>query len=410
MGRRHTDARADLQLSRAQARRIALVGPGLPRPSPHHPGHAHVLPHPGAHRRPPDRLGQRAPAGPLHAALLPDGSLRHRPARAGVRPAPARVVEYWAHVAAYMPVDLWPYMHHRMAAYAERGHAWTQEPGLGPADRDADVARSGGGAEDAARPRRRAPARAGDWGWNWSETKRALEYLFIVGTARRVAPQQPVRAGLRPARAGDPAGVLARPGAHPARDQGRAPATGGEVPRRRHGSLPARLLPPPARAWRDHADLDARHRGARRVRGAAAGLDRGMGPAGLGAPRRRAAAQGRGPGAAQPVRPVGVGARAHRAPLRLPLPHRDLRPRGEAAVRLLRAPVPARRPDRRPVDLKADRRAGVAARPGVVLRARCAAGDRSGARRGAARARGMAGARRRRGGATAATCPRPRPR
>ena len=32
------------------------------------------------------------------------------------------MVEYWAHVQAFMPVDLWPVMQHRMAAYrAERG-------------------------------------------------------------------------------------------------------------------------------------------------------------------------------------------------------------------------------------------------------------------------------------------------
>ena len=55
-----------------------------------------------------------------------------------------------------------------------------------------------------------------------------------------------------------------------------------------------------------------------------------------------------GPGPAQPVRPGGVGARAHRAALRLPLPDRDLRPGAQAGVRLLRAAVPARRPDRRP--------------------------------------------------------------
>ena len=39
---------------------------------------------------------------------------------------PRRVVEYWAHVAAYMPVDLWPVMRHRMEASASSGHAWTR--------------------------------------------------------------------------------------------------------------------------------------------------------------------------------------------------------------------------------------------------------------------------------------------
>ena len=35
---------------------------------------------------------------------------------------PRRMVEYWAHVQAFMPVDLWPVMQHRIkAAYAEPG-------------------------------------------------------------------------------------------------------------------------------------------------------------------------------------------------------------------------------------------------------------------------------------------------
>ena len=75
----------------------------------------------------------------------------------------------------------------------------------------------------------------------------------------------------------------------------------------------------------------------------------------------RAAAPGAGPGAAQPVRPGGVGARADRAALRLPLPHRDLRPGRQAGARLLRAAVPARRPDRGP-----GRPQGRPARPGAA--------------------------------------------
>ena len=51
-----------------------------------------------------------------------------------------------------------------------------------------------------------------------------------------------------------------------------------------------------------------------------------------------------GAGAAQPVRLAGLEPRPHRAPVRLPLPHRDLRPAAEADLRLLRAAVPARRP------------------------------------------------------------------
>ena len=37
---------------------------------------------------------------------------------------PRRLVEYWAHVASLMPVELWPYMRHRMRAFEARGHEW----------------------------------------------------------------------------------------------------------------------------------------------------------------------------------------------------------------------------------------------------------------------------------------------
>src|SRR3954466_965821 len=55
---------------------------------------AHAQPHRRAHRGAPGRLGERAAAGALHAALLPDGLLRRRPAGAcadvvGLAAAPA---------------------------------------------------------------------------------------------------------------------------------------------------------------------------------------------------------------------------------------------------------------------------------------------------------------------------------
>jgi uncharacterized protein YcaQ len=94
---------------------------------------------------------------------------------------PRRIVEYWAHVAAFMPVDLWPHMQHRMERYRERGHEWSvmrAKPEL---------------AESLlAEVREVGPATARDlddglprvkehWGWNWSDTKKALEYLFFAG-------------------------------------------------------------------------------------------------------------------------------------------------------------------------------------------------------------------------------------
>ena len=70
-------------LSRAQARRIALAAQGFLDPAAHHADDADVRAHAGAHRRAAGRLGQRAAAGALHAALLADRSLRHQAADPG---------------------------------------------------------------------------------------------------------------------------------------------------------------------------------------------------------------------------------------------------------------------------------------------------------------------------------------
>ena len=62
---------------------------------------------------------QRAHYMPLFSRMGPyDIDLLRRAAER----KPRRIVEYWAHVQAFMPVDLWPVMRHRMEHYrAERG-------------------------------------------------------------------------------------------------------------------------------------------------------------------------------------------------------------------------------------------------------------------------------------------------
>ncbi len=94
---------------------------------------------------------------------------------------PRRIVEYWAHVAAFMPVDLWPHMRHRMRFYREDGHAWVGLPERRElvASLLAEIRERGASTSrdlDDGLPRRRE-----HWGWNWSETKRVLEYLFLAG-------------------------------------------------------------------------------------------------------------------------------------------------------------------------------------------------------------------------------------
>ncbi len=93
--------------------------------------------------------------------------------------SPRRLVEYWAHVAALMPVELWPTMRHRMRHYREHGHQWmAHRPDL-VAGLLAQIRADGPATArelDDGLPRSRE-----HWGWNWSESKKALEYLFAAG-------------------------------------------------------------------------------------------------------------------------------------------------------------------------------------------------------------------------------------
>jgi uncharacterized protein YcaQ len=169
------------QLSRGQARRIALVAQGFRDPR-------HTTPTMRTFSRTLARTGvlqidsvnvlQRAHYMPLFSRMGPyDTELLRRASDQ----SPRKVVEYWAHVAAYMPVDLWPYMQHRMAGYRERGHAWNQERASARLVDSLVAEIRGDGAKTARDLDDGLPRKKENWGWNWSETKRALEYLFISG-------------------------------------------------------------------------------------------------------------------------------------------------------------------------------------------------------------------------------------
>jgi uncharacterized protein YcaQ len=92
-----------------------------------------------------------------------------------------RVVEYWAHVQAFMPVDLWPVMQHRMASYRAQRGKWRVmaarpelEAGVLAAIRDR-------GASTARELDDGDPVAKEHWGWNWSDTRKVLDYLYMVG-------------------------------------------------------------------------------------------------------------------------------------------------------------------------------------------------------------------------------------
>ncbi len=168
-------------LSRQQARRITLAAQGFLDPP-------HAVPTMRTLVRTVQRTGvlqidsvnvlQRAHYMPLYSRIGP-----YEPAlldRAAGRP-PRRLVEYWAHVAAFMPVELWPYMRHRMRMYGEDGHPWPGAPTSRELAASLVAELRDGGPRTARELDTGLPQAKTDWGWNWSETKRTLEYLFLSG-------------------------------------------------------------------------------------------------------------------------------------------------------------------------------------------------------------------------------------
>jgi uncharacterized protein YcaQ len=170
------------QLTSAQARRIALAAQGFT-------DRAHAQPTMRTLQRTVDRTGvlqvdsvnvlQRAHYMPLYSRM---GAYDVDLLRRAAQQRPRRLVEYWAHVQALMPVGLWPVMRHRMDSYrAERGKwGFTADPALEPAvlaavrDRGPVTARDLDGELGGSRTREH-------WGWNWSEARKVLDYLYLVG-------------------------------------------------------------------------------------------------------------------------------------------------------------------------------------------------------------------------------------
>ena len=171
----------DLELDRAQARRIALAAQGFAdrrHASPTLRTFSRTLARTGVLQIDSVNVLQRAHYMPLYSRMGPyDTALLRRAAEQ----APRRIVEYWAHVAAFMPVDLWPHMQHRMRHYRERGHEWgamRHDPKLVASLIDEVRERGPSTARDLDDGLPRAKTH---WGWNWSASKKALEYLFATG-------------------------------------------------------------------------------------------------------------------------------------------------------------------------------------------------------------------------------------
>jgi uncharacterized protein YcaQ len=192
--RRKTEGRRREQLSAAQARRVALAAQGFAEPPLGRDVDGRAL-----RSRVLDRVGliqidsvnvlQRAHYLPAFSRLGGyDTNLLDKLSHY----APRRLFEYWGHEASLIPVELQPHLRWRM----RRAHddAWggmrriaTDRPELVAAVLD-DI-RARGPLTAAQLAHLDAPREAkGPW-WDWSDVKRALEFLFWSGevtSARRV--------------------------------------------------------------------------------------------------------------------------------------------------------------------------------------------------------------------------------
>jgi len=97
--------------------------------------------------------------------------------------APRVLFEYWGHVASLLPVELHPLMRWRMAtahdgAWAGMLRVAREQPELVARVlaevRDRGPVTAAEVEQDAVKP-------TGNWGWNWSDVKTALEWLFRCG-------------------------------------------------------------------------------------------------------------------------------------------------------------------------------------------------------------------------------------
>jgi uncharacterized protein len=176
-----------VELSRAEARRLALTAQGLANSRPgREPDLRHV-------RRLVARLGAvqidsvnvlershylvaYSRLGPYRRELLDRLAYERREA-----------FEYWGHAASYLPVALHPALRWRMARHAAH-RGWLaalarmerERPGYVAAV-ERQVAEGGPLAvRDLADPARRPPGSPTKW-WSWSDGKAALEYLFEAG-------------------------------------------------------------------------------------------------------------------------------------------------------------------------------------------------------------------------------------
>lgn len=171
------------KLSLAAARRVALAAQGFAEARPAAPDRRAV-------RRVVDRVGvvqidsvnvlSRSHYLPFFSRL---GPYPRAEVDRAVNRAPRMLFEYWAHEASMVPVRTQPYLRMRMAradklAWSGISRLAREKPELVAWVLE-EVKRLG--PVTAGEIEHDAPREKTDWGWNWSEVKTALEYLFWSG-------------------------------------------------------------------------------------------------------------------------------------------------------------------------------------------------------------------------------------
>lgn len=172
-------------LSVAQARRLAIGAQGLtgtrPTVAPDRRHLRRVLNHTGLLQIDSVNVLARAhylPAysrlGPYDVTLLDRMAFKHH-----------EMFEYWGHEAALLPVQTHPLMRWRMQRAEQLIDRWgrigkvvRERPGYVDWVYDEVVARGPVSAGEVAADEKRGTE---EWGWNWTDAKTVLEYLFYAG-------------------------------------------------------------------------------------------------------------------------------------------------------------------------------------------------------------------------------------
>lgn len=92
-----------------------------------------------------------------------------------------QLIEYWAHEASIIRLENWPLYRWRMDAYRDKYVTkWGMEPGNQNLVAQIKRELSDKGPLTSGQFESEANERKGNW-WGWSDLKRALEYMFLVG-------------------------------------------------------------------------------------------------------------------------------------------------------------------------------------------------------------------------------------